>query len=330
MESGSAHHGKTGCAPGKRGCSRAVELAALALCSTLFLLSVFPAWAGQAGSSQPQPTLPEAPQPQAGAQVQAHPPAHIKIPAEEHCLVKMDATAMAQAGAAGAMAANPANPVLSASLKPEPCLPLTPLIDWYARFLSGPQVKRLTPKQKAWLATRNLFDPFNGITVLGEAGISVAANSHSPYGPGMPGYGRYVGVSFTQDLTGEFFGTFLIPSIAHQDPHYHRLPDAGLKRRIAHAIYQVVWTQGDDGKEMVNYADVVGFAIDGAISNFYVPGQKTDLPASAERFATGLATAPIDNFITEFAPDVARRIHVHDVLVQRIINQVAKTGSAGQ
>ena len=124
----------------------------------------------------------------------------------------------------------------------------------------------------------------------------------------MPGYGRYVGVSFTQDMTSEFFGTFLIPSIVHQDPHYHRMPNATVPRRIIYAIDQVAWTQGDDGKGMVNYADLVGFAFDDEIGNLYVPGQQTNLPASAERYAIDLATAPIDSFITEFAPDVARRI----------------------
>jgi hypothetical protein len=236
---------------------------------------------------------------------------------------------MVQAAAAGAMAANPANPALSSSLQPEPCPPLAPLINWYARFLNGPQVKPLTPKEKARLAVRNLLDPFNGITILGNSAIYVGANAHSPYGPGMAGFGRNVGVSFTQDMTGEFFGTFLIPSIVHQDPHYHRMPDSPMKSRIAHAIYQIAWTQGDNGKGMLNYANLIGFAIDDEISNLYVPGEHTNLPSSASRYAIGLATAPIDNFITEFLPDVARRIHVRIVLVQRIINQVAITENTG-
>ncbi len=198
-------------------------------------------------------------------------------------------------------------------------------MDWYARFLNGPQVKPLTAKEKAWLAVRNVGDPFNLLTVFGEAGISVADNPHSPYGPGFPGYGRYAGVSFTQDLTGEFFGTFLIPSMTHQDPHYHRMPDASIPRRFLHAVDQIVWTRGDNGRNMLNYADLVGFAIDDEISNLYVPGQQTNLPASASRYAIGLATAPVDNLITEFLPDVARHIHVRVVLVQRIINQVAKS-----
>jgi hypothetical protein len=36
--------------------------------------------------------------------------------------------------------------------------------------------------------------------------------------------------------------------------------------------------------------------------------------------------APVDNFITEFLPDIASHIHVRVVLVQRIINQVASKG----
>jgi hypothetical protein len=203
-----------------------------------------------------------------------------------------------------------------------------PIINWYARFLDGPKVKPLTPKEKGWLAIRNVGDPFNAVTILGTSAISIGFDSHTPYGAGMPGFTRNVGVSYAQDMTGEFFGTFLIPSIAHQDPHYHRMPDASIKKRILHAIVQIAWTQGDNGKGMVNYADLVGFAVDDEISNLYVPGRATNLPASAARYAIGLATAPTDNFITEFLPDIASHIHVRAVIVQRIINQVAKSDSA--
>ncbi len=207
------------------------------------------------------------------------------------------------------------------------CVPHAPaIVNWYARFITGPQVKPLTPLQKAHLAARNLIDPFNILTIFGVAGITVASNSHSVYGPGFFGWAKDGGVSFTQDMTGEFFGTFLIPSIAHQDPHYHRLPKASIPRRVFHCIDQVVWTQGDNGKGMVNYADLVGFIFDDAVGDLYVPGQQTNFRASAERYGIGLAIAPTDNFITEFLPDIASHIHVRVVLVQRIINQVAKTG----
>jgi hypothetical protein len=297
---------------------RGLRLARLAVFLAALLLPARLGWAGQAESPKPGPAVPETPQPQL--------PARAKSTVIEPCHIKRDGAAVVEAGAAAAMAADPAHPAVDRSLRPAPCPPLEPLIDWYARFIDGPQVKPLKPKEKAWLAVRNIADPFNAVTILGLSGIAVASDSHSPYGPGMPGFGRYVGVSYTEDITGEFFGTFVIPSLVHQDPHYHRMPDATIKRRIAHAIYQVVWTQGDNGREMVNYANLGGFAINAEISNFYVPGQETSLRAGAERYGTGLATAPVENFINEFLPDIARRIHVRVVMFQRIINQVARAG----
>ncbi|HTX77304.1 MAG TPA: hypothetical protein VMD29_13930 [Terracidiphilus sp.] len=203
-----------------------------------------------------------------------------------------------------------------------PCTPKR--LNWYQRFANGP--KGLTPGDKAWLAVRNLVDPFNLITIGGEGAISVAADSHNPYGPGMPGYSRYVGASFTQDMTGEFFGTFAIPSIARQDPHYHRHEGDTILHRARHATLQVFWTQSDGGKGMLNYANLAGFPIEDSIANLYVPGRHTNARADAERYATALATAPIGNFVNEFLPDVASHIHVQVVVIQRIINQVA--GSA--
>jgi hypothetical protein len=210
---------------------------------------------------------------------------------------------------------------------PVPCA--TCRFNWYQRFTKGPQQRPLTPGDKGWLAARNFLDPFSLLAVTGEAGISVAADSHSPYGPGMHGFGRSVGVSITEDMTDEFFGTFLIPSLAHQDPHYYRMEHATISRRIGHAIVQVVWTRGDNGKGMPNYANLAGFAADDIIANLYVPGRETALGATADRYAIDLASAPIGNFVSEFLPDVASHIHVQIVIIQRIINQVVKAESGG-
>lgn len=200
-----------------------------------------------------------------------------------------------------------------------PCT--TKRLNWYERFANGP--KGLSPGDKAWLAVRNLVDPFNLITIGGEGAISVAADSHSAYGPGMPGYARYVGVSFTQDMTGEFFGTFAIPAIARQDPHYHRREGDSIIHRVRHATLQIFWTQSDSGHGMLNYANLVGFPIEDEIANLYVPGRQTDSAATAERYGIALATAPLGNYVNEFLPDVASHIHVQIVIIQRIINQVA-------
>jgi hypothetical protein len=274
---------------------------------TFLCCAAAPRCAGQANTAPTGSALPEAPQSQL--------PASAAAPVSQPKAVNTPGPCAAQN-----------NP--SAAVGPTaPCLPPPPK-NWFERFLTGPEVKPLTPAEKARLAARNVLDPFNGLTILGDSAIATGLNAHSAYGPGMRGFARNVGVSTTQDLSGEFLCTFLIPSIMGQDPHYHRMPDATIPRRIRHAIVQIAWTQGDNGKGMVNYGDLVGGAAVLELSNLYVPGQQTNLPASAQRYGIGLATAPIDNFVSEFLPDVARHIHVQIVVIQRIINKVAQTGGS--
>jgi len=310
--------GTAGCPCRMRGARRA--------CVALLLAGLFlphkAAWAGAA--ERPEPALPDAPR----AQI----PSHGGMAAAGPCQVRNAGAAMAARAASAAAAASGVGDPGWTNPEPRwetvPCPTLLPLINWYSRFLDGPQVKPMTPKEKAWLAVRNVADPFNGFTILASSAIAVGFDAHSLYGPGMYGFGRYLGVSSAQDITGEFLGTFLIPSIVHQDPHYHRMPNAAIPRRALHAITQIAWTQGDNGKGMLNYADLVGFALDDEIGNLYVPGRETNLPASASRYGIGLASAPIDNFVSEFLPDLARHIHIEIVVIQRIINQVAKTDAA--
>ncbi len=292
-------------------------------------ISVVPAEA-QAVAASPHPvtSIPDAPQPQAVLRSKAK-PAPCRVPQTSEAAGSAAATVAIGVGTTVAGVTPTGTHEESSQPGGQSQLPACPPINWFARFLNGPQVKPLTPKEKALLAVRNVVDPFNAVTILANAAIAVGSDSHSAYGPGMTGFGRYVGVEYSQDMTGEFFGTFLIPSIVHQDPHYHRMPHAPIIQRIRHAIVQVVWTQGDDGKGMPNYANLVGFAIDDEIGNLYVPDRQTNLPASAARYGIGFALAPTDNFITEFLPDVARRIHIHIVLVQNIIDQFDKTEGGG-
>ena len=286
------------------------------------LPSIFAVWlplaaAASASAGKSEATLPDAPQAKSAVEA-SQPPI-------DPCALKNTAASMASTASVRAFELSAGKPV---DAPPRVaittlCVPHLPIINWYARFLNGPQVKPFTPLQKAHQAATNVIDPFNLLTIGGEAAIAVAANPHSAYGPGMPGYARYVGVSLSQDVTDEFFGAFLIPVVTHEDPHYHRMPNASKGRRILHCLDQIFWTEGDDGEGMLNYSVLVGFAIENQIANLYVPGVRTNLPSSAERYGVALATAPADNFITEFLPDVARRIHFRVVLVQRIIDQVA-------
>jgi hypothetical protein len=196
----------------------------------------------------------------------------------------------------------------------------------YARFLDNTTPLPLSPVQKAHLALRNLTDPANLATIGDTAAIAIAANSHTAYGPGWSGFLRDSHYSFVQNATGEFFATFLIPSLAHQDPHYHRMPSARIPRRVLHAVSSTVLAQSDSGAPMPNLATLFTYPINAEISNLYVPGVNGNGnvngngPSTLARILTGYATDPVANLLAEFLPGVARHINVRVIIAQRMLN----------
>jgi hypothetical protein len=210
---------------------------------------------------------------------------------------------------------------------PKPC---TELIYPYQRFLTSNIVIPMTWQQKGYLALHDLTDPANIGTILGISAITIGADSHSAYGPGMKGFGKIVGVSLLQDTTGQFFGAFAIPVIAHQDPRYFRMPHEPIAKRIVYSISRTVISRSDTGKAIPNYATLLTYPIAAELDNLYVPGIHTDAASTLTRMATGYGLDPVNNLLTEFLPDVASRVHVRVIFVQRILNNIASSnGSVG-
>ena len=209
---------------------------------------------------------------------------------------------------------------------PKPC---TELIYPFQRFLSSNIVVPMTWQQKGYLALHELADPGNIGTILGISAITVGADSHSAYGPGLKGFGKSVGVSVLQDATAQFFGIFAIPAIAHQDPRYFRMPRARLSKRIIYSISRTVISRSDSGKSIPNYATLLTYPITAEIDNLYVPGIHPDAPSTTARIFTGYALDPANNLLNEFLPDVASRVHIRIIFVQRILNNIASTGAGG-
>ena len=184
-------------------------------------------------------------------------------------------------------------------------------------------VPPLTVGEKAHLALRDITDPFNLLTIAGTSAITIGADSHSAFGPGMRGYGYNVGTSLGQDVTGEFIGTFAVCSIFRQDPRYFRMPNHRWPRRLLHAVDHIVVAQGDNGKRIPNYSNLITAAASAEISNLYVPGLATDGASTTKRIFSGFLTEPIGTIVAEFLPDFASRIHVRVVVVQRYLNQIS-------
>jgi hypothetical protein len=210
-------------------------------------------------------------------------------------------------------------PVPPPATQPPPCIAQNPL----QIVVNSEERQPLTSGQKGKLFLRVAANPFNLLVVTAEAGIGVGADPHSPYGPGLKGFGRLTGYQLLQDTQAGFFGTYLIPSLVHEDPRYRRMQNASVKRRIVHALARTVIAQHDDGRTMPNYATLLTYPISAELSNLYVPGVQCNARGTANRIAIGLATDPAGNLISEFLPDIARRIHVRSVFIQQIVNNMA-------
>lgn len=203
---------------------------------------------------------------------------------------------------------------------PKPC---AELIYPYQRFLTSNIVIPMTVQQKGYFALHQLTDPANLGTILGISAITVGADSHSAYGPGLKGFAYSVGVSVSQDATGLFFGAFAIPAIAHQDPRYFRMPQARFTKRLLYSLSRTVISRSDSGRSMPNYATLLTYPIGAEIANLYVPGIHPDGPSTVRRIFTGYALDPTNSLLNEFLPDVASHVHIRIIVVQRILNNVA-------
>jgi hypothetical protein len=205
----------------------------------------------------------------------------------------------------------------------EPPPPCVELVYPYQRFLDTKFIVPLNWKQKGYLSLHYTTDPAGLGTIAGVSAINIGVDSHTAYGPGMKGFGKLAGVSLLQNTTGEFFGTFAVPSLTHQDPRYYRRPDKPIGKRILYSISRSYISRSDSGKTIPNYGTLFAYPAVAELSNLYVPGIQSDGPSTAERIMTGLALDPVNNLVNEFLPDFAKRIHVRIIFVQQILNNIA-------
>ena len=197
-------------------------------------------------------------------------------------------------------------------------------INWYDRFVTGPDVMRFSPEQKLRLAMNNLINPFNLGTIVGEAGYLHRHQLALALRSGLRGLGQVV-----RHQLHAGHDRPVLRHLPHSRRHPHRSALSSPARLEHSAPHSALHRPRPTGRATITAAMRSTTprsslpSIDISISNLYVPGLQTHFSADAERYGVGLATAPIDNFITEFVPSIASRIHTNVVFMQRVINHVA-------
>jgi len=166
----------------------------------------------------------------------------------------------------------------------------------------------LTAHGKLRLFVKNETDPFTIGWVAFEAGIAQANNNPSEYGQGAAGYSKRFGAGLADETSAGFFGTFLFPSVLHQDPRYYRLGAGSFQKRLGHALIRPVLTHKDSGGRALNWSGVLGSIAASGLSNAYYPEGDRGVGATFSRVAMSIPFSMIDELVNEFGPDLEKKI----------------------
>lgn len=183
----------------------------------------------------------------------------------------------------------------------------------------------LTAGDKFRLALRNFSDPVNiGGTALDSEISNATSSPTSAFGTGWSGFGKRFGMSMADDGLNEFFSTFLVSSLAHQDPHYHRDPGSSTGKRIVYALSRVVIARSDFGTPMFNYAEFVGTTSSALLETSYHFERDESPGAISSRIFVSIGSDAAWNLMNEFLPDIAKHVNPRFFFLRRLAEKAAK------
>jgi len=169
-----------------------------------------------------------------------------------------------------------------------------------------------TPRESLWIATQNSFDyssfVFVGLTSLYAEGT----NAHEQLGKGVAGYGRYYWRGFIDKTTGNYLVLFALPTAFHQDERYYAKGEGGFLKRLAYSSTRILITPNYQGKNGINYSELLGRSIADGISAAYYPSEARTPSAVATRIGYALLRDAAMNVFREFWPDISTHVlHRH-------------------
>jgi hypothetical protein len=168
----------------------------------------------------------------------------------------------------------------------------------------------LRPRQKLELFADQSIAPSRILGSLAGAGISQAANTLPGYGQGADGYAKRFGSSMASQASNHFFGTFVIPSLLHDDPRYFVKLHADLGHRVGYAVSRLVVTRKDDGAETANWPGILAPLLAESLANSYLPTNERTAGNTFRRYGVRLGLTAVGNLAKEYWPTIFRNLRI--------------------
>jgi hypothetical protein len=164
--------------------------------------------------------------------------------------------------------------------------------------------------QKFKLAANNSL----ALSTLGAAlvGSSYGQATDSPagYGQEIGAYGKRFGADIARVASSNFFGTFLIASVTHEDPRFYVQKQSNLPISAEYAARRLVFTRTDSGKQVVNFYGLLGPLAGEALANTYYPQGSRGVGNTLIRYASDQGWRFCGNLLRQYWPTINRRLQL--------------------
>lgn len=169
-----------------------------------------------------------------------------------------------------------------------------------------------TPKEAFTIATKDSFDYSSFVFVGITSALAEWSDDHPQLGEGMAGYGRYYWRGLADKADGNYWVTFILPTVFHQDERYYALGKGGIWKRGIYAASRIFITPNYHGQDTFNAPELLGRGIAQGISLAYYPSGTRTLGAFASKYGWAVGRDMLTNVFREFWPDIATRVlHRH-------------------
>jgi len=166
----------------------------------------------------------------------------------------------------------------------------------------------LTPGEKFKLFVDKTISPATFVGAIGSAALGQATNRYEGYGQGWDAYGKRVGAAMANAASTNFLGTFLIPSLLHQDPRHFFTERPGFGRKLEYAFSRQLVTRTDSGHNTFNWSRILSLLGSEAIANSYLPPEERRVDRTFERagirFGIGIGTT----LLKEYWPMIFKKL----------------------
>jgi len=168
-----------------------------------------------------------------------------------------------------------------------------------------------TTREKFKLTFEDSFDysAFAEVAIL--SGMAEAENSEPQFHEGAAGYGRYYWHSFADNLDGNLWVEFLLPTVAREDPRYYTLGHGGFAKRATYSVSRLFITRNNQGNPTPNFSEIVGNGAAAGIDSLYYPSSDRTWTKTGQRWGLQIILDGLDNLLKEFWPNINAKLF-HD------------------